>query len=211
MGSHEADSGSESRLDVKVSRLFYIIETNTNDQTYDGVFGSELMSKGIWKIDFKNNLLTFTSSLDSLPESASCEPIFASVQDHQIAINVKFSTGAIHRTFVDLGYNGDLLLPQEDALYLSGKEKKFTETIRLTTPSDSKIINRLSAIDTVNISNHWFVVAAATTASTKERLIGLRFFRRFDFIIIDFKNKKTSRSQNDVLVLKLNKPSGTYT
>jgi hypothetical protein len=69
---------------------FYIMETDTNDQTYDGVFGSELMSRGIWKIDFKNNLLTFTSSIDSLPESTGCEPIIASVQDNQVMINVQF-------------------------------------------------------------------------------------------------------------------------
>ena len=35
---------------------FYVMQHKTEDNTNDdGVFGSELMSKGIWKIDFKQN------------------------------------------------------------------------------------------------------------------------------------------------------------
>lgn len=169
---------------------FYIIDSEPDDQTYDGAFGSELMSKGIWKIDFKNNVLTFVSSIDSLPESAGCEPIVAVVDNNRIVINVKSARGLTQPMFVDLGFNGDLLVSEDDSMYLSSRNKFSSEQMMLSTPSDTKIVSRLSAIDTVQISNHWFVTMLSTRKSSKDRLIGLQFFKRFQFIIIDFKNKK---------------------
>lgn len=169
---------------------FYIIDSDTNDKTYDGVLGSELMSKGIWKIDFKNNLLTFTSNIDSLPESLGCESILTTVESNRIMVNVGLSSGLTQHMFVDLGFNGDLLVSQDDSVYLSSKSKFVTDKVKLSTPSDTKIISRLSALDTVKISNHWFATFVSTTKSTNDRLIGLQFLRRFSFIIIDFKNKK---------------------
>lgn len=178
----------ESVIFTKVP--FYIIDSDPNDQSYDGVLGSELMSKGIWKFDFKKNLLTFTSSIDSLPESAICESILATVESNRIMVNVGLSNGLTQRMFVDLGFNGDLLVSQDDSTYLLSKSKFVKGTVKLSTPSDTKIISQLLTFDTVKISNHWFGVSVSTTKSTNDRLIGLQFFRRFSFIIIDFKNRR---------------------
>ncbi len=162
-------------------------EDNTND---DGVFGSELMSKGIWKIDFKQNELTFTSDIDSLQEMGQTE-IFPSIfSAESIKVDVKFGNNIVKNMAIDLGFNGDLIMPFKEFNKLGTRNRAFTDSARFSTPGSDKIVNRLIVFDTVNINHNWFFVIISSNETAKERLIGLQFFRRFDFVIFDFINKR---------------------
>jgi hypothetical protein len=170
---------------------FYVMPYNPKDDANDdGVFGIELISKGIWKIDFKKNELTFTSDIDSLQGLSQTEIFPAIFEEQSIKIDVKFENNVVKRMAVDWGYNGGLLLPVEDFNKINTANKAISGSARFSTPASWKIINSLSVFDTVNINHNWFSTIVSSGETVKERLIGLQFFRTFDYVIFDFINKR---------------------
>ncbi|MBY0480760.1 MAG: hypothetical protein K2Q21_05340 [Chitinophagaceae bacterium] len=83
-----------------------------------------------------------------------------------------------------------MLLPLNDFNKIRESKKVFASTSQLSTPASSEIIDRLMLLDTVNINHDRFSVVVSSSESIKERLIGLLFFRRFDYVIFDFINKQ---------------------
>jgi hypothetical protein len=49
--------------------------TDTVNFRYKGIFGTNLMRKGVWKIDFERNQFTFASSIDSLENVADAQKL----------------------------------------------------------------------------------------------------------------------------------------
>ncbi len=170
---------------------FYIMPNNPKDnKNDDGVFGGDLMSKGIWKIDFKNDELTFASNIDSFKEISQTEVLPALFDRESITIDVSFENNVIKTMAIDLGYNGDLLMPLKEFNKISSQNKTFTTPAQFKTPVSDTIINSLSIFDTININHNWFFTIVSSNETVKERLIGLQFFRRFNFVIFDFINKQ---------------------
>ena len=170
---------------------FYIMPDTVNDnKNDDGVLGIETMSKGIWKIDWKKNQLTFASDLDSFPEIDQCE-IFPAVFD-QNSINVKidFGNNNVKSIPIDLGYNGAVILPLSEFNSISKSKRIFSDMGNFSTPGHQNLVNTLSILDTVKINYNYFNTLVCTNESVKERLLGLSFFKKFDFVIFDFINKR---------------------
>lgn len=169
---------------------FYVMPNEFKDsKNDDGVFGGDLMSTGIWKIDFKKEELTFASSIDSLKEINQAE-LFPAVFDHQsVKIDVKFGANIEKMMAIDLGYNGDLLMPPEEFNDVNRQSKALLRPAMFHTPAGENMVNNLSFFDTVNINHNWFFTIVSSNNKVKERLIGLQFFRRFDFVIFDFINR----------------------
>ncbi|HXB42797.1 MAG TPA: hypothetical protein VNV85_02020 [Puia sp.] len=171
--------------------LFYIMPSELKDnKNDDGVFGGDLMSTGIWKIDFKNRQLIFTSSIDSLKESKNCEVSFAAFGQEYIKINVSFGNNIAKTMAIDLGYNGEMILPLNDFNDITRTKKTSSRFTIFKTPASQNIVNSLSFFDTVMINHNWFHAMVSSNEKVKERLIGLQFLEKFDFVILDFINKK---------------------
>lgn len=174
-----------------INAPFYVMPYNANDNVKDdGVFGSELMSKGIWKVDFKQNMLTLASSIDSLKEIRQAEIFPSTFSAQSITIDVTFGNNMVERMAVDLGFNGYLLIPSKEFTKISKSKQVFTDSARFSTPASRQIVNSLSVFDTVNINHNWFISIVSSNETVKERLIGLQFFKKFDFVIFDFINKR---------------------
>jgi len=170
---------------------FYIMPPNAaDDKNDDGVFGSELMSKGIWKIDFKRNELTFTSDIDSLQGVTQTETFPSIFNDQSIKINVEFGNNIVKTMAIDLGFNGELMMPLKEFDKLSNRNRAISGPARFSTPGSNQNVNSLMIFDTVNINHNWFFAVISSNETVRERLIGLQFFRRFDFVIFDFINKR---------------------
>ena len=170
---------------------FYVMPGNSNEnKNDDGVFGLDMMSKGIWKIDFKNSYLTFTSDIDSLQEISQAEIFPSTFNEQSIKTDVAFGNNIVKTMAIDLGFNGDFLLPLTEFDKLSNRSKAVTDSARLSTPGSAGTVNSLLIFDTVNINHSWFHALVSSNKTVKEQLIGLLFFRRFDFIILDFINKR---------------------
>jgi predicted aspartyl protease len=170
---------------------FYVMPDDFNDiRNDDGVFGGDLMSTGVWKIDFKNNELTFASNIDSLKELNQTEVFNSTFAPKYINIDVIFGSNIAKTMSIDLGYNGDLLLPLNEFNKISTSNKIFLASSMFKTPASENIVKSLSFIDTVKINHNRFITIISSNEKVKERLIGLQFFKRFDFVIFDFINKK---------------------
>ena len=65
-----------------------------------GVFGDNLISKGIWKIDFEKNILTFASNIDSMEGLQEAIRIPSRFVDNIISLDVVFSNNIPHSASV---------------------------------------------------------------------------------------------------------------
>lgn len=156
----------------------------------DGVLGGDLMSKGIWGIDFRRRILIFTSDLDSLPQIRNTENLPAVFSKDYIKINVELGKGMVKTVAVDLGYRGDILLPMKDFMDIRTSNKRFSTTSNFMTPASESVVDGIFFLDTVKVNNNWFRVRVSSNEKVKERLIGAEFFDRFDFVVFDFKKRK---------------------
>ncbi|MDQ2720567.1 MAG: retropepsin-like domain-containing protein [Bacteroidota bacterium] len=170
---------------------FYVMPDHPKDnKNDDGIFGSDVMSKGIWKIDFKKSELTFASSIDSFKEISQVEAFPATFNEQSISVSVDFGNNNVKTMDIDLGYNGYMLMPLKEFNNIRSSTKALMRLGRFDTPAGENIVNDVSILDTVSINHNWFFTPVSSNERAKERLIGLDFFRRFDYVIFDFINKQ---------------------
>lgn len=91
---------------------------------------------------------------------------------------------------VDLGYNGNMLLPASDFDDISSSKKIYKNISKFNTPVSENIVNNLSVFDTIKIHHNWFLTMVSTNDKVTERLIGLDFFKKFNYVIFDFINQQ---------------------
>jgi len=154
--------------------IIYNIPSDSNGLNTRGlkaVFGDNLISMGIWKIDFNNSLITFASSLDSIDLQNSTK-LPAEFSDNIISIDAVFPNGNHKKLAVDFGYSGSLILSRT----------QFAEMISSEKP-DSVSNQR------INIGNRKYAAILHFSETIKESLLGLGFFRQFKFVILDYRNK----------------------
>lgn len=177
---------------IAFSRVpFYMMpDKEGTNKTSDGVLGLDAMTKGIWKIDFKKEELTFVSDLDSLEDLQATEMFPATFTEQSIEVKVDFGERTTKTMAVDLGYNGDMLMPLAAFQSISQSRKVFQLPAKFSTPASRALINQYAVFDTVNIDHGWFVTMVASHETVREQLIGLAFFRRFAYVIFDFVHKR---------------------
>lgn len=178
--------------EVTLGRVpFYVMPEQDSAATIsDGVLGLDAMEKGIWKIDFKKEELTFVSELDSLTGLGETEIFPASFTGHAIEVEVDFGEGIVEKLAVDLGYNRDLLLPMVGFQKISRGRGVFSQPGTFSTPGSHATITQHAIIDTVNIGHDWYASLVSSHETVTERLLGLSFFRRFSYVIFDFVGKR---------------------
>lgn len=156
----------------------------------DGVFGIDAMEKDVWKVDFKTSTLTLASSIDPFPEIGGAEIFPAKFDQHSINIEVDFGNNMVKTLAVDLGYNGEMLLPQSQFNRICPSGKRNTSAGTFDTPAGEKTVNKLWFFDSVKLGNNWFVTMVSSNETAKEYLVGLSFFKRFDYVIFNFINRR---------------------
>src|SRR3954447_13427242 len=107
----------------------------------------------------------------------------ATFNRNSITVDVDFGDNNIKGMAIDLGYNDYMLLTLSEFKAINEPNKIFIDSGRFSTPASANIINNLWAIDTVKINENWFVTMASSNEMVKERVIGLKFFRKFDYVI----------------------------
>ncbi len=171
---------------------FYNIARQKTRQWNDkvmGVFGVELINKGIWKIDFKNESITFASSIDSLKDLTGTSRLPSRFKDGIIEIEMSFRKNIKKTLEVDMGYNGDIIIPLKLFTIISSNNKKArTDTLLFLTPGGSENVLNHVALDSVKVGKKFFPVSIESNQSDKEMLIGTWFFKQFEFVIFDYIN-----------------------
>lgn len=156
----------------------------------DGILGLNLLRKGIWKIDFQANIITFTSSMDSLSD-VNDKLLFAESNLFDI-FNVQTTFNGLQKKLaVDLGTNAGVFLPLEDMKQLShfGQAEIRNTTKKTAAGISAEALYRLPQ-ETISLNNQQFTVKVAGSSNQRDGVIGLAFFRQFRYIILDYPGRK---------------------
>lgn len=181
--------GNVSFFNIPFYNIVHQINKRRDDKIY-GVFGEESIAKGIWKIDFKNEIITLTSNIDSLKEISEAMLLPSKFKDNVIELEVSFQKEIIKTLEVDLGYNGEIFIPIKLYNIISADNKRtLADTLLFSTPGGSENVLNHLALDSVKIGKKFFPVSIASNQSDKEMLMGAGFFKQFEFVIFDYINK----------------------
>jgi len=162
---------------------------NISDQM-EGVFGENLITKGAWEINFKEQTMTFASSIDSLKDLDQAEIFPSNFTDNAIKISAGFRNNKTEDLEVDFGFNGLILLPGTDFIEISKGNKAIRKgSLRFSTPGSKNVLEVTEAYDSIQIQKNNYRTIIATNKLVKEKLIGRGFFVRFEFVIFDYKNQ----------------------
>jgi hypothetical protein len=152
----------------------------------DGAIGENIMSKGIWKIDFKNQKIIFASGIDSIGKLNDAQLLPSKFSEHTIEIELLFPNRKTQVFQLDLGFNGTLIMPLEEFGTFEAGKKIFRDSFRLSTPSDFELVENMTVEDTVLVNQKLYWVFLNANKSVKYKLVGLGFFQRFEFLILDY-------------------------
>jgi hypothetical protein len=156
-----------------------------------GVFGDNLISKGVWEINFRESKMIFASSPDSLEDFIKQAQLFPSnFTEDGIKILISFRNNTTEDVDLDFGFNGEILLPMPDFLQIAkGNDNITKRTLQLSTPGNKNSLESTLALDTIQIQKDTFIAIISTNKLATEKLIGCGFFEQFEFVILDYKNK----------------------
>lgn len=115
-----------------------------------GLIGANLIKLAYWKIDYLNQLITFSDKpLEIDPQKPFYKlkfdrPLLSGVPD----INIKIQDKTVENVLFDLGYNGGIVLPKSVAGVFSSKEEKkiidYSTTGIYGSNLDTLLIKKLS-------------------------------------------------------------------
>jgi hypothetical protein len=179
---------------------FYKISGETHagkNEKIEGVLGENLLSKGIWKINFRSKIITFTSSIDSLGEMTNARLLPCKFTSKAIEVAVTLRNKTTRKFQLDLGFNGMMILPLREFTQIEiGNKGIYTDSSRFSSPSSFEVVENTHAFDTIKINRNYFLTTITTNKFIKETLIGRLFFERFEFLILDYINKSVYVSKN---------------
>jgi hypothetical protein len=156
----------------------------------EGAFGENLISKGVWEINFKKKEMIFASSTDSLQDLEQAELFSSNFTDNRIKISVSFRNNKTEDVALDFGFNGGILLPNSDFLQITkGCNNIYKKDLQFSTPTTKNILETTNAFDTIRIQKNMFKTFISTNKLAVEKSIGRGFFAYFEFVIFDYKNK----------------------
>jgi hypothetical protein len=117
----------------------------------EGVIGDNLLSKGIWKIDFKNKKITCASSMDSIGELQNAQLLPCTFNDNTIEVKLEFPHKKAKTFQLDLGFNGMLIIPLEEFVSFEVGKRIYADSFRFSTPSGFELVENRNTWDTVKI------------------------------------------------------------
>jgi len=160
------------------------------DDPMQGAFGDNMISKGIWEINFKAKKIIFTSNMDSLEDLDQAQLLPANFANDVIKIPVHFRNNITENIDVDFGFDDFILLPEPDFIkIIKGNDKTYKRAMQFSTPAKTDTLINTYAFDTISIQDNKFKTVFCSNEKASEKLIGLRFFEQFDFVIFDYPNK----------------------
>jgi predicted aspartyl protease len=172
---------------------------------YDGLFGKNLMEKGIWKIDFENQLITFTSSIDSFSDIQNYQKLATVFTGgNKIKVTTNFLDSNVDKVFeVDLGYSGSIILPKKEFDKIDVSKQAIITTGTVISVAGTQAVTRYT-LDEVKskIGQSEFTIKVTSNDKVTMNLLGLEFFAKFKYIIFDYINKEIYLYKENTIAIK---------
>ncbi len=182
---YNCDSARIGNLAFKNVSLYEI------PNSMDGVIGENMITTGVWEINFLNKIITFSSDIDSLDDRKEANLVKTHFKDGRIKMKVLLRKRMLKDIEIDFGQNGGILLPISAFFSLAfDSSKTYKKDLLFTTPSGKNIVQSIISRDTIFIGNNPHITIISTNELVKEKLLGLGFFTKFEFVIFDYKKKQ---------------------
>lgn len=169
----------------------------------DGFIGSNLMQHAIWDIDFKEKQITITDNESSLnlPEDIIENKMFVGVAGLP-SIACKINGEKIWNFPVDLGYNGDIVIPysefkeQTENGAISNFEKSNTDgSIGINGKEKTTSESYIGTIDEIEFGNSILKNQKFYSEQYLGKRFGLDFFKNYR-VILNWDSKKIKLIEN---------------
>ncbi len=168
----------------------------------DGFIGANIMQHAIWDIDFGQKQITITDNeLNlSLPEEVIENKLFIGVAGIP-SIACKINGEKIWNFPVDLGYNGDIVIPfsdfkkQTDNGQISDFKKSNTQSIGIYGKQDSTRESYTGIINEIEFGNSTLKNEKVYSEQYLSRRFGLDFFKNYR-VILNWDSKKIKLIEN---------------
>jgi hypothetical protein len=169
--------------------LMYKI-SDTGDRKI-GVIGENIISLGVWMIDFEYNKLIFASSADSLGKKVIYESHLLPTTFKNNTFSVEPVINGVKKKFyVDIGFNGEAILPLDDFKEICDSKKTVSHHATFSTPNGKQNLDNLTSYEKILLGTDSVAFVFTTNEKVAESVVGLGFFRQFHFVILDYPNKQ---------------------
>lgn len=170
-----------------------VLVYNINDTSYrnNGVIGENIISLGAWMFDFDDGEVTFASSIDSLDLIPMYTRMLPSTfNDNIFTIEPTFENGVKKKFDVDFGFSGSAALPLKDFNEISGMQRQHSYPARFSTPAGEQVVTNTLSYATVSLGTDSVKMTWFSNNKLTESVVGLEFFKQFEFVVLDYPNKK---------------------
>ncbi len=170
----------------------------------DGFIGANLMQHAVWDIDFIQKQITITDneSTLSLPEQVIENKIFIGY-DRTPAIGFKINGKKVWNFVVDLGYNGEIVIPfsEFERQIENGQISDFTKSdtqgvIGVYGKQNSTRESYTGIINEIEFGNSTLKNVKVYSEQYLDKIFGLDFLKNYR-VILNWKSKKIKLIENE--------------
>ena len=180
-------------LSLNINNFYFTIHDLPEimkDTNVIGAIGMDVISKANWMIDFNSETVSILPQ-NGKPKTEDCPQLTLQYKRKKIPqTQLDFSVCKLEKVLIDAGCNGDLILLKSDVEIIN---KKYTpiniaQVTSYGIHSINPTIQNLYVYDSITINNICFKNVEIIEGNVK-RLIGFKFFKRFDKVFLDTKEK----------------------
>lgn len=180
--------------------VLYSVPLNPNPAYHPlsiaGVMGDNLISKGVWKINFSDSTMEFASSIDSISDLEHSIKIPAENREGILSINSTMPDGTVQKMAIDFGYNKAVLIPIEAFRNVNHRGMGTVKTALYSTPSGNISTNNYEISDSIKLNGFAFETMIRSNDFFRYRIVGIEFFKSFEYIVLDYKSSTLYLSAN---------------
>lgn len=176
--------------------LFYQFHTYNYSSALvkDGIIGGDILKKMAWKLNFLNNTITFSSEVQNLKPVG--KGIMLSLKKNLPYVKLTVNKDTIE-FLVDTGFTGFIKANIKEEMIYGPSMKGTIKWIELS-PYSNPFSGSKKYVDTCYYSIENISIGSKDlkneiirySNSSKSNLLGMDFFRRFEYVIFDYPNKK---------------------
>ena len=179
---------------LSIHNFFFCILKNkmeTENHNEIGAIGMSVIGKANWLIDFNLGKVETFSKDKTEPKDEQAHLIFKYEETYRPKICLDFSVCQIEDVLIDAGSNCEITLFKSDIEQINKKHKPL-DTLQVQSygfHSTEPVIQNLYVYDTLTINNICFQNVQIIEGNS-QRLIGFKFFKRFDKVFLDTKENR---------------------
>ena len=193
--------GQTSFYSISAGKVVYDESSASPCIASAGIIGANLMKLAYWKIDYQDQILSFSDHAFEVPSGALSIPFEHPLLSGTPTIDLKVGEHTVKGLLFDVGYNGGLILPASLKDNFAGEEKMILDNATKGIYG-GKVDTLYEKQLSVEIGSFKTSIPVLFSANNKA-LLGNEFLKHFD-VYVDYEEDVISLVvRKDVLVNKM--------